>query len=92
MINMKIFGVTLFAVLTVAASIGLTTTGFQSTMASIMLTDLEEAVEAGNATTTMMTNQTAGGNMTGSISALGTDGHAEGEGTTPSDTCSHAEC
>jgi len=32
-------------------------------MASIMLADLEEAVEAGNATT-MMTNQTANGNMT----------------------------
>jgi hypothetical protein len=43
--------------------VGLVTIGFQSTMASIMLADLEEAVEAGNATT-MMTNQTANGNMT----------------------------
>ena len=48
-----------------AASIGLVTISFQSTMASIMLADLEEDVEADNATTMMMNNQTADGNMTG---------------------------
>jgi len=78
-----------------ASSIGLVTIGFQSTMASIMLADLEEAVEAGNATT-IMSNQTADGNMTGAESQSGSISevisHAEGEGTTPSDTCSHAEC
>ena len=79
-------------VVAAAMSIGLVTIGFQSAMASIMLADLEEDVEAGNATTSMTTNQTAGGNMTGLISDLGTGSHAEGEGTTPSDTCSHAEC
>lgn len=62
MINPKIFGI-LFIVVA-AASLGLVTIGFQSTMASVSLADLEEAVEAGNATTTMMTNQTADENGT----------------------------
>jgi hypothetical protein len=50
-----------------AASIGLVTVGLQSTMAQPLAldVDVEEDVEAGNATTTMMTNQTAVGNMTG---------------------------
>jgi hypothetical protein len=68
MTNPKIVGMML--IVAAAASIGLATTGFQSTMASSSISgdtiyaDLEEAVEAGNAT--MMTNQTAAnGNMTG---------------------------
>jgi CBS domain containing-hemolysin-like protein len=64
MTNPKIIGMMLI----VAASIGLITIGFQSTMATdrkILIADLEEDVEAGNATT-MMINQTAtNGNMTG---------------------------
>jgi hypothetical protein len=64
MTNAKIIGMMLVAV-AAAISIGLVTIGFQSTMASIMLADLEEDVEADNATTTMMTNETAGRNMTG---------------------------
>jgi hypothetical protein len=65
MIFPKIFGMML--VVAAAASIGLVTIGFQSTMASIMLADLEEDVEAGNATM-MTTNETADGNMTGTNS------------------------
>jgi hypothetical protein len=60
-INPKIIGMMLIVA---AASIGLVTIGFQGTMASIMLADLEEDVEAGNATM-MITNQTADGNTTG---------------------------
>ena len=69
MINLKIFGVTLVTVVTVAASIGLVTIGSQSTMASFVLPDAfideEEAAEAGNATMAGSTNQTnTNGNRT----------------------------
>jgi hypothetical protein len=72
MINPRIFGIVFIVV--AAASIGLVIIGFQSTMASKEMeinggaggfADVEEDVGAGNATTTMMTNQTTNGNMTG---------------------------
>jgi hypothetical protein len=61
MIDSKI--ICMMFIVAAASSIGLVTIGFQSTMASIVLTDLKEAVEEGSATTTMMTNQTANENM-----------------------------
>ena len=51
-----------------AMFIGLVTIGSQSAIAVVVYTGLEEDVESGNATTMMMTNQTADGNTTGTNS------------------------
>lgn len=68
MINPNRIGMIL--IVAAAASIVLVTIGSQSTMATelddreeILMADIEEDVEAGNATI-MMANQTTGGNMT----------------------------
>jgi hypothetical protein len=71
MINSRIFGI-VFVVGTLASIMTVTAVSFQNAMASQPCcpsddeadVDVAETAEAGNATTTMMTNQTTGRNMT----------------------------